>query len=202
MRVSNRFSIAAAAGFFALSLGACGDGEAAEAEAAAEPADEVMVTGTDRFLTLDANGDSYLDADEIAEWVDDEGILMSWDIDADSEIDEDDIEGNAFRLWDQNDDGLVSEEEWKTGAELWYPTDTEIVPIADWDLDGDSELDADEFAEAFDVSVLGEIWVQDDLNRATFKHAYFDLYDTNDDGLVDRMEWDAGLAFHGIPNPS
>lgn len=155
--------------------------------------------GVDGFDTLDANGDSYLDEDEIAEWVDEEGVFQQWDSDADAELDADEIHGNAFALWDSNGDGTITETEWQTGSELFLPADGEVVAMDDLDGDGDSELDADEFAEGFDLSLLGETWSADGLDESTFKQAYFELYDLNDDGQVTPDEWRDGSRFLGVP---
>jgi hypothetical protein len=151
------------------------------------------------FGTLDANGDSYLDDDEIRESADADSVFDSWNADADSELDRDQIPGNAFRLWDRDGNKKISEEEWRSGTELWYPEDVDVVVFDDADGDGDSELDADEFDERFDVSALGEAWTPPAFDRARFKRAYFSLYDTNDDGRVSKDEWEYGATAFGTP---
>lgn len=151
------------------------------------------------FDTLDVNGDSYLDNDEIAERADATGVFEAWDADADSELDRDEIAGNAFGLWDRDGNRKISEEEWETATDLWYPEDPDLVVFDDADGDGDSEVDADEFAERFDFSALGERWDSPTLDKTTFKAAYFSLYDTNEDGRVSAEEWAYGAAAFGTP---
>lgn len=151
------------------------------------------------FGTLDANGDSYLDDDEIRESADVSDVFDTWNADADSELDRDQIAGNAFRLWDRDGNRRISEEEWRSGTELWYPEDVDVVVFDDADADGDSELDVDEVAERFDVSALGEAWTPSSLDEMQFKRAYFSLYDTDDDGRVSKEEWDYGATAFGIP---
>ncbi|MFP5363202.1 MAG: hypothetical protein ACLGI5_10800 [Thermoleophilia bacterium] len=175
------------------------EGQAAiQATSIVDPTVPAVAAGQD-FDTLDGNGDSYLDNDEIRESADVSGTFDAWNTDADSELDPDQITGNAFRLWDRDGNGRLSEDEWKTGTELWYPDDAEVVVFDDVDGDGDSELDADEFAERFDVSALGETWSSDTLDENEFKSAYFGLYDTDDDGRVSRSEWTYGPSAFGIP---
>ena len=171
---------------------------AIDASAVRDPTAKPVVTGGD-FDTLDANGDSYLDTDEIAERADARGVFDAWDADADSELDRDDIAGNAFRLWDRDGNGNVSEEEWRTATELWYPDGADLVVFDDVDGDGDSELDRDEFAERFDVSALGEAWEPETLDERTFERAYFGLYDTDDDGRISKDEWTYGAHAFGTP---
>lgn len=174
----------------ALVFAGCGDDDSGVDAAADDP-----VT----LDTLDANGDSYLDADEIAESADDDGLFDAWDADADSELDPDEIAGNAFELWDADGNGTVSEKEWEHGTALWYPDDARLTVFSDWDRDGDSELDTDEVSERFDVSALGEAWRSGTVGKSTFRQAYFELYDADDDGRVTEPEWRAGSAVWGTP---
>jgi Ca2+-binding EF-hand superfamily protein len=202
----SRTAILVSALVMATVLSACGEEQNDDDSAAADQPDvEETSPATEspaadpRFATLDANGDSYLDADEVAEWEDAPGVFRSWDADRDSELDEDEIAGNAFNSWDIDNNGKISEQEWEESTGLWYPTDTNLATFGDWDNDGDSELDTDEFAESFDSSALGESWNVDTLDEETFKTAYFELYDTNDDGRVTRSEWTEGSRAFGIP---
>lgn len=177
----------------ALALAGCGD----EAE---EPVGAPATTSAlDRgqFSTRDRNGDSFLDLDEVAEWKDRDGVFTKWDADADSELDRDEIAGNAFSLWDADRNGKISEAEWKQGTDLWYPKGVDYRVYGDWDRDGDSELDVDEFKERFDLSALGESWNPRSIHKQTFKQAYFELYDTNDDGKVSTSEWTEGSRLFG-----
>lgn len=179
-------------------LGLTGCGDESDGDTAGGSPVTTARTAND-FATLDANGDSYLDADEVAEWADDDGFFEQWDADADSELDRDEIAGNAFNLWDSDGNGKITAAEWEKGTDLWYPDASRPVVLDDWDGDGDSELDADEFKERFDSSVLGESWRADTLDERTFKRAYFELYDTDDDGRVSRSEWTTGSAAFGSP---
>ena len=175
------------------------EGQAAvDADSIVDPSAPAAATGGD-FGTLDANGDSYLDNDEIREGADASGAFDAWNADADSELDPDQIVGNAFKLWDRDGNQKLSKEEWETGVELWYPDEAGIVVFDDFDGDGDSELDADEFSERFDVSALGEAWRSRTLDETEFKSAYFGLYDTNDDGRVSKDEWAYGPTAFGTP---
>lgn len=182
----------------ALLLGACGDDEDPTVSAP-DPTTSTTDEGIDEFATLDGNGDSFLDGDEVAEWVDDVGTFDEWDIDRDSELDYDEIANNAFENWDADGNGTLSQTEWKNGVDFWYPAAQDPTVFNDWDNDGDSELDADEFAESFDVSVAGESWNIDTFNEETFKTAYFDLYDADGDGKVSESEFDSGSSLFGTP---
>lgn len=153
----------------------------------------------DDFETLDANGDSYLDTDEVAEWKDATRTFEAWDADADSELDRDEIEGNVFELYDDDGNGTVSETEWTSAAERLYPKEEELVVFSDLDGDGDSELDADELAEGLDLSPLGSAWTNSTMDEHTFRDAYFELYDIDDDGRVSESEFANGSATFGSP---
>jgi Ca2+-binding EF-hand superfamily protein len=186
----------------ALGVSGCGDDEPDVAVGDDVGVDEPTTVEADdiEFATLDANGDSYLDVDEVAEWADDAGIFSEWDVDGDSELDRDEITGNAFELWDADANGTISEDEWETGVDVWYPDDAEPVVFDDLDNDGDSELDADEFSERVDLSPVGETWTAESLDAEAFENAYFELYDKDGDGKVSETEWTTGVAAVGTPN--
>lgn len=177
-----------------LGLTACGSDEPTEPQAL----DQDTTTAAGEFDTLDADGDSYLDEDEIAEYAN-KAAFEPWDADADSEIDRDEIVGNAFWLFDADGDGAVTQAEWEDGATRWLPSGTVIVPVADHDADGDSELDEDEFTEAYDADALGEDWVDVPLDEQEFADRYFELYDADDDGKVTEQEFEAGLDYFSVP---
>ncbi len=189
-----RKSIATVGLAVTLAFAGCGDdGE----DNAVAPTTTAPPVGADNFSTLDRNGDSYLDADEVAEWKDRDSVFTRWDADADSELDRDEIAGNAFSLWDADANNKISQEEWRQGTELWYPEGVDLRVYSDWDRDGDSELDTDEFKERFDYSPLGESWSAPSLDEERFKRAYFELYDTDDDGRVSMSEWTQGSRTFG-----
>lgn len=190
--------VAAIASALILGVSACGDDS--ETDLGAEESTTNVAGADSEFRTLDANGDSYLDVDEVAEWADDTGVFTVWDVDADSELDRDEITGNVFQLWDADGNGVVSETEWENGVDLWYPGDAGPVVFRDLDNDGDSELDSDEFSERVDLSPLGESWTVESFDQKMFRTAYFELYDTDNDGRVSELEWTNGAASFGSPN--
>lgn len=63
----------------------------------------------------------------------------------------------------------IDESEWRREPNLWYPDGVTHTTYADWDGEGDSELDLDEFAERFDFSALGKhpAWPTPGLDRYT-----------------------------------
>jgi len=150
------------------------------------------------FATLDTSGDSHLDADELAEWVDDEGIFTRWDIDADSELDAEEISQSVFTLWDMDEDAVVTEDEWALGVDRFYSVDLDPGTFQDWDMDGDSELDMDELAEGLDTSDWNEIWYTDAdpiVGYDEFLDSFYTLWDLDNDGLIDAVEYEEGVTY-------
>ncbi len=102
---------------------ACADDP--EPDLAADPTTAEPVES--EFGTLDADGDSYLDVDEVAEWAQDTDFFGDWDVDGNSELDRGEITGGAFELWDTDDNDIISQAEWEEGVDLWYPDDADPV---------------------------------------------------------------------------
>ena len=180
----------------ALGFTACGDDEP---DVADDPVVEESGAGQEEvleFQSLDVNNDSYLDIEEIPD-AEQRDAFSGWDTDRNAVIEADEVYGTAFMFWDIDKNGRISEAEWRENAEVWYARPVGEA-FSDWDGDGDSELDADEFAERFDFSAVGESW-RDALNEQTFKNAYFELYDADNDGRVSELEWQRGKAVWGTP---
>jgi Ca2+-binding EF-hand superfamily protein len=191
-----RSTTAAVAVAVGLALTACGSDD--RTVVVTDPQDVQLDRSGSGFPSLDADGDSALDRDEIPELAD-RSAFEEWDADADSEVDRDEIAGNAFALWDANSNGAIDVSEWESGAELFFPDTAQVVPLEDVDGDGDSELDEDEFGEQLDYTALGETWSDGVLDEERFKQAYFELYDRDDDGTVDEQEWRRAVARLGAP---
>ncbi len=176
-----------------LPLAAC-DTDGAEEMEELEPATTMEPPA---FETLDLDGDSYLDADELAAWVDDEGVFTRWDIDADSELDADEINESVYMIWDADEDTVIVESEWETGVDHVYPGALDPGAFQDWDLDGDSELDADEVAEGLDATSWNEYWYEADavIGFDEFMDMYFALWDRDGDGRIDAVEYETGAEY-------
>jgi Ca2+-binding EF-hand superfamily protein len=91
----------------------------------------------------------------------------------------------AFELHDNNDDGVLSKDE-------FYGIAQDAGIFADYDANRDRRLDEDEFG-AVGVGTEIETWDLDDdsyLDEDEFYEGTYDLYDSDGDGYLDSGEWD------------
>lgn len=155
--------------------------------------------GTITFDMLDADRDSYLDMAEMPALVH-RGVFKDWDADADSALDRNEIADTAFQVFDDDGNGVVTGREWVANAPRWLPRGTTVEPLLEFDADGDSELDVDEFAAILGGATFGDVWADAPLDEARFAEAYFGVYDLDDDGQVSHAEFESGQA-HATVSP-
>lgn len=145
----------------------------------------------------DLDDDGALSSDEFAGWLGQADVDAAWTFRTDSDLDLDRVAERMIVVWDVENDSVVSEEEWVAGVRTWYGPD-DYGAFVDWDADGDSELDANEIAEAletrgmYDRVDLDRDAVIDDEELADW---FFDVIDTSDDGQIDTTEWDAAMEY-------
>jgi Ca2+-binding EF-hand superfamily protein len=201
----------------AATLAGCGDDmEAREAmdydesvdEAAAEVADAQMeaieadapdsLEISEDFSAVDLNGDSQLDMDEVTDWAQRTGFsYRTWSENGDSTPKA--FYGTLFARFDGDADGTVTRMEWSRHAPL-FPSD--ILTESDftrWDEDGNGELRRSEVVAGFESTDLYASIDSDgssSIEDAELIEWFYDLVDTNDDGVIDATEWSDAQAYH------
>jgi hypothetical protein len=194
-RTKRHVALALVAG---LAMFGCADGyddeaEIDEAEAEVGPEAE-MAEAEYGFVEWDADQNRYLDENEWTTW-DADRDRSAWNTDGEDGLSAEEFGATTVTLWDRDDDGLVSEDEWTEGTDRWFGDDVDYGVWADWDMDGDSELDANEVREGFETNNLYDRVdgdadaIIDDEELADW---FFDVFDLNDDAQIDTTEWDWG----------
>lgn len=173
------------------------EAETVEAEPTTEVAEEPAYADWDR------DGDTELDRDELPEWVDRTAPHGAWETDVESEWDADNMGERMLVIWDTDRDTVVTEEEWAAQIDMWYVVDGDpgYGTWTDWDMDGDSELDADEIAEALErygIFNAADVDANAVLDPVEFDTWLFEVVDTDDDGVIDETEWEAFAEIYGF----
>lgn len=113
------------------------------------------------FLLITACEDGGVDFDQID--VDDSDNISH------EEYMKDWYQQGYFNIWDRNRDGKISKEEWESGLKEYYEgyafTESDYE---EWDTNGDMFLDEEELAQG-----------------------QFTIYDTDMDGDIERVEYEA-----------
>ena len=119
-------------------------------------------------------------------------LAARWDVDGDGTLASDEMSDNFFDLFDGNDDDLIDEEEFQT-ARKWE-AGAEWNNVLDFDKDGDSHLGRTEYGEWFDEQAWDATWDVDGdgvLGPDEQADTFWDLFDLNDDNLIDGTEMEA-----------
>lgn len=184
-----------------LALGACADEPDADVEGGVptgeiEPEAPAADMEAERgFSQWDSDQDTYLVREEWDAWWADNDISGDFDTDGTDGLGQEEWANTTYSFWDADDDDRITEEEWTQGTERWFGADAEYGAWADWDLDGDSELDANEVAEGFEREGLYDRVDRDAdavIDDEELADWFFDVFDFDDDDRIDTTEWDWG----------
>lgn len=155
------------------------------------PAAETTL-GQNGFADWDADANAQLTRDEWGNWWSQRGIYDEWNTDAEEGLVGEELAGGAFAAWDVDNDNNLNQNEWQEGAGTWF-ADDEYGDWGEWDANGDSALDANEVAEAFERENLYDRVDRDSdalIDDEELADWWFDIWDGNDDALIDTTEWD------------
>lgn len=103
----------------------------------------------------------------------------------------------AYRIWDTDRDGFLSDEEWKLSTARWYgPSSSTYQTYTYWDKNGDGKVDATEFDTGAASTKLYTVWdtnADSQINNDEYAAASFRVYDLNNDGVLSMDEWKSAL---------
>ncbi|WP_247233425.1 EF-hand domain-containing protein [Telluribacter sp. SYSU D00476] len=111
-----------------------------------------------------------------------------WDQNGDTFLDDNEYLQGEYRNYDTNRDNQVDQEEWRTAHGV-YGRDT--VGWADWDIDASKFLDDQEYGAGFNRAGWVRAWDSDGDGRLSdreFSAGMFKQFDRNGDGQLDAEE--------------
>jgi hypothetical protein len=145
------------------------------------------------YNEYDLNSDGEVTQSEFIQAMDEVDFFQ--DINDDNIYSEDDIYIGYYNLWDLDDDGYLSEEEWDKGSALYFDNQdiSPYGPYEGWDMDNDLKLDENEFSEGMTQEDYLHEWNIDEdsgISEKEFYRMVFDYWDQNNDGIFSRSEYE------------
>ncbi|WP_029035185.1 DUF7282 domain-containing protein [Salinimicrobium terrae] len=140
--------------------------------------DDLLVTQTitvimeGSFSSFDEDNDGMLDENEVPNTY--QNNFDVWDVDDDGFLTADEFYTTTFYITDADDDDFIDEDEWLIGYDSMYSAYIDD-DFAAYDVDGDGFIEETEWFDTFADS------------------QWFEIYDVDDDSLVAYTEWDEGL---------
>ena len=145
------------------------------------------------FERIDRDGDGRLSFDGFHRGLSEHYYFrQGLDLDGDGVVLQVELATALFELWDANDDGDVSRQEWTEGIAVWFPDRSADLDFDDWDLDHDGVLSVIELGEgAVGSSTFSAYDIDDDKTIETreLSQYLFEQWDANGDGVIDATEW-------------
>jgi hypothetical protein len=193
-----------AAACAALLLGACDAGTGVDETAELETDTETMVVETEpmtdpattmgdetafaavTLTDLDTDADRQVTRDEYDTWFDQE-VWNEWG--TDQQVGSEEFGDTWWTLWDENDDDVIDQQEYQQGTET-FAWDGVTYPDFATAAGDDQRWTRDEFDPWFQDNVWNT-WDTDAdtyLTRDEAADTWWDLWDGNDDDLIDDQE--------------
>ena len=140
----------------------------------------------------DTDTNQELNRQEWDAWYADQGTSDQWNTDAEEGLTQDELGTGAYGLWDADGDDSLTESEWNEGMGTWFG-DQDYGAWSEWDANGDSALDANEVTEGLEREGLYDTVDRDSdalVDDEELADWWFDIWDGNDDQIIDTTEWD------------
>lgn len=145
------------------------------------------------YADWDADGDDRLASDEFGGWARERAGWADWNTDNDGTVGEEEFAGAVLGIWDDNDDDLLTEQEWNENVGDWIDPDRS-GEFTQWDANADGAIDRMELQQGFArIDFFGDWDLNDDdgVDENEFGEGLFGIFDRNDDDYLDDSEWTA-----------
>lgn len=146
------------------------------------------------YADWDADQDEFLNENEFDAWWAERRADLDWDLDDEDGLTREEYGEGIFGLWDENDDDRIDESEWRTSSDRVWGAGGPTTVFADWDGDGDSELDLNEVQEGLESEGLYDRIDGDRdalIDDEELADWFFDIFDADDDLRIDTTEWES-----------
>lgn len=167
----------------------------------AETTDNRMEDGHDGMMKTDNEGMSERDR-----------LFSDWDADRNDGISREEFDRSyrdeSFDAWDANRDGILDDNEYRDGLFGLYDRDRSGrlndderntiwddkpgADIADWDRDGNKEMDREEFRQIFSMKNDFKDWDENGdgkLDKTEYTKRMYRRMDANNDGIISKQEF-------------
>lgn len=119
-------------------------------------------------------------------------VYDRWDADRSRALSRDELADTWYDLWDNNNDNFIDEQEWTRGSRNWNFDGVDFRSWRQWDVDNDGRADANEFRQGFrSIYDVFDTDRNDNITREELRQRWWDLFDGNDDNMIDASEWRA-----------
>lgn len=149
------------------------------------------------FSDWDENGDGLITRSEFvdrftANYVDD------WNVVDDEHLDDEDFYRTTYGIWDEDDDELLSEQEWMFGYDYYYG-DYILDDYVGIDADGDGFIEYTEYYDALSGTDYYSEWDVDEdmyLNEYELARMVFNNWDYDDSNFIEKDEYEEFDTFY------
>ena len=147
------------------------------------------------FEGWDTDESGTLGLAEFTPGIHEQGLFSDWNTNEDEALSEDEFESGLFGLFDDDDNGELTQAEWDEGVDAWFGEQAVDADFSAWDDDGDGVLSEAEFTGEIGTLDTGfDEFAGDDqqVTETEFDEGMFGWFeeDEDDDEELAEDEWD------------
>jgi hypothetical protein len=128
-----------------------------------------------------------------------ENYVDDWNNYDDEHLDDEDFMHATFRIFDRNDDDMLSISEWMFGYNYYYDEYLIIDDVRSYDLNNDQYISYEEYTDALNTTeYYAELDVDDDtfLNQFELANAVFNNWDVDNSHTLTKAEYERFDEFY------
>lgn len=138
----------------------------------------------------DTNDDQQWDENEFETVANDSGFYEEWDADADGYLSDDELYGGTYGVYDEDDDGTFTNEEF----DVWNTAWGGAYDYNEWDTNNDNVLDEEEYDAGTEGAGIYDDWDEDADGLYSEDEVYGGLnetWDADDDNYLAEEEYNS-----------
>ena len=151
--------------------------------------------GEYRYTDFDTNADEGIDDTEFGNAFTTSPYYKQWNDNGDQEVSQSEFARGFFQVIDDNNDGVLSSQEWQQGQEAYFAEIDldQYRQISGWDQDGDQQVQPNEFEAALNELEYYREWDEDgdeQLSEPEIAQGVFAMWDTDGNGVIEAEEYE------------
>lgn len=151
------------------------------------------------YTSEEADANEIRDNSDFEEAFTNSPYFNQWDHNSDKKIGQDEFYKNYFTMIDENNDNVLSEQEWQDGIKSFFGSEglgsegeIKSSDFSKWDTNGDGNVQPEEFTKYLKDTQYFDEWDNNSdgqLEEKEFAEKAFHMWDTDGNGVIEADEF-------------
>jgi Ca2+-binding EF-hand superfamily protein len=140
------------------------------------------------FKSWDTNSNESIDSSEFCQRFNTIDLFNNWDLNGNGVVETNEFSQSLRKLWDSNENDTIEVAEWNMYSSIWLKKTTSFKKF---DYNRDNSISKKELIQGIAEDSIITTWDKnkDGLKLDEFCHMAFTIWDNNNNGYIDILEW-------------